>query len=109
MSRRRGVNPPCGPTAYDPAVPGVAFRFGNDTFALAAAEAERVRERLQHQPAVPEGAASLADQLAAGRPEIAPTRDEELELLEVLRQDGERSPEWERLLARLEERAAGSG
>jgi hypothetical protein len=86
-------------------VAGVAFRFGNDTLGLPAADAELVRERLQHQPAVPEGAASLADQLAEGRTELAPTRDEELELLEAMRQLRSESPEWKRLLVRLEERA----
>ncbi len=87
----------------------VAFRFGNETYRLDAAEGELIRQRLQHKLAVPEGAASLADELAEGHTELAPTRDEELELLEVMRQGGSHSDEWERLLACLEERAARGG
>jgi hypothetical protein len=87
----------------------VAFRFGNETYGLPAEDGELIRERLQHKLAVPEGAASLADELAEGRTELAPTRDQELELLEVMRQGGSDSEEWERLLACLEERAARTG
>ena len=87
----------------------VAFRFGNETYRLPAGDSDFIKERLQHKLAVPEGAASLADELAEGHAEVAPTRDEELELLEVMRQGGARSPEWERLLACLEARAAGAG
>jgi hypothetical protein len=87
----------------------VAFRFGNETYRLSAADSEFIKERLQHKLAVPEGAASLADELAEGHAELAPTRDEELELLEVMRAGGSRSEEWERLLTCLEERAARTG
>ena len=87
----------------------VAFRFGNETYRLPAADSELIKERLQHKLAVPEGAASLADELAEGHAELAPTRDEELELLEVMRQGGSHSDEWERLLGCLEERAARMG
>jgi hypothetical protein len=90
-------------------VVAVAFRFGNETFRLSAEDGELIRERLQHKLAVPEGAASLADELAEGHTELAPTRDEELELLEVMRQGGSSSQEWARLLACLEERAARTG
>jgi hypothetical protein len=87
----------------------VAFRFGNDTYRLSAADSELIKERLQHKLAVPEGAASLADELAEGHTELAPTRDEELELLEVMRQGGSHSDEWELLLACLEQRAGRMG